>query len=227
MFEARDAPRAYRIAQHPVWWLLRHGGRLSVAGIERVPQSGPVLVASNHLHTLDAILVACTIPRYQAVLAAEKWRGTVAGLIMEAVTHVIYIERGSPDRRALESAVGWLRAGGALALAPEGTRSRKGVLQRGKPGAAYLASRAGATVVPVAMWGQEHALGDLGRLRRPQLNVAIGEPIVPPEALAHARTADLMAFTDQIMASIARLLPESYRGAYSDAGASGSGGGTR
>jgi 1-acyl-sn-glycerol-3-phosphate acyltransferase len=150
-------------------------------------------------------------------MAADKWRGTIGGWLMERVTHVIYVARGEADRAAMAESLKVLKANGAIAVAPEGTRSRKPGLQEGHDGAAYLASRTGAVIVPVAVWGHEKVFDALKRFRRADVFVVLCPPIrLPPEA-ARARTPDLHGYTQQIMTAIARVMPEEYRGAYAEA----------
>ena len=141
------------------------------------------VIAPNHLHVLDGPVVGAVIPRRQTVLAADKWQGTVAGLMLRIFTNSIFVARGEADREALGKALVVLKTGQSLTVAPEGTRSRSGGLLPGKNGTVYLASRGPAPIVPVVVWGQERALGDWRRLRRPQIHVRIGRPIcLPPEA---------------------------------------------
>ena len=116
----------------------------------------------------------------------------------------------------MNQALELLRAGGAVAVAPEGTRSRTGGLQQGRDGAVYLASRTGAAIIPVAAWGQERAFDAWRRLRRPEIHVRIGEPILLPPGAERARTAELHGYTDELMLTLARMLPEQYRGVYAD-----------
>ena len=214
MFVARDAPFIYRFLQRAIWGLLKVIARLDVTGFQHVPLTGPLIVSCNHLHALDIPAVGLVIPRWQAVFAADKWRGKLGGWILEKGTRVIYVARGETDREALNQALVVLRAGGALAVAPEGTRSRTGGLQTGRDGAVYLASRTGAVIVPVAAWGQEQALGAWRRLRRPEIHIHIGEPIRLPSGAERARAAELHGYTDALMLTLARMLPPEYRGVY-------------
>ncbi len=213
---AAEAPFFYRLVQRALWALARIFTRLDVTGIELFPLTDPLVVSPNHIHALDIAVVGMIIPRQTAILTADKWRGKLGGWVMERVTCVIYVARGEADRGALNQALDVLRCGGTLAVAPEGTRSHTGGLQEGKHGAVYLASRTGAAIVPVAVWGHETALTAWRHLRRPAIHVRVGEPLhLPPDA-ARARTADLHAYTDDMMLALARLLPPEYRGVYAE-----------
>jgi 1-acyl-sn-glycerol-3-phosphate acyltransferase len=216
MFVARDAPFIYRFLQRLIWAVAHVIARVDVTGFEHVPVTGPLIVSCNHLHALDIPAVGVVIPRWQAVFAADKHRGKLGGWFLEHVTRVIYVARGEADREAMGRALEVLRSGGALAVAPEGTRSRTGGLQAGRHGAVYLACRTGATIIPVAAWGQEQALGAWRRLRRPDIHIHIGEPFLLPAGAERARTAELHGYTDELMMTLARMLPEKYRGVYAD-----------
>jgi 1-acyl-sn-glycerol-3-phosphate acyltransferase len=216
MIVANDAPFIYRFLQRVIWIVVRAITRPDVTGVERVPPSGPLVVSCNHLHALDIPAVGLVIPRWQAVFAADKWRGKLGGWILERGTRVIYVARGEADREAMNQALAVLRAGGTLAVAPEGTRSRTGGLQPGRDGAVYLASRTGATILPVVAWGQEHAFEAWRHLKRPQIHVRIGEPIRLPPGAERARAAELHRYTDDLMLTLARMLPEQYRGVYAE-----------
>jgi 1-acyl-sn-glycerol-3-phosphate acyltransferase len=211
---APHAPWFYRQLQRILRWSFSRPTRFIVTGTEQVPVSGAVIIAPNHVHLLDVVVMFVAMPRHVTVFAAEKWRNTPGGWLMQLVAHVIYVARGGVDRQALAEALQVLRAGEALGLAPEGRRSPNGALQPGKDGLVYLASRSGAPILPVATWGQEHIWWSWRHLQRPEIHVHIGEPIrVPPEA-ASARGGDLTSYTDQIMLALARMLPERYRGTY-------------
>lgn len=207
-------PLPYRFLRRLVWVLFRALTQLDVTGLEHIPETGALIVAPNHIFILDVALVFAVIPRRLVAFAAEKWQGTPAGWLLQAVANAIFVSRGEVDRRALTCALAVLRAGGALGVAPEGTRSRSAGLIEGKDGLAYLASRSDAAILLVATWGQEQVFHCWRRLRRPVIHVRIGEPFrLPPEA-AQARAVDLGAYTDQIMLTLARMLPAEYRGVY-------------
>ncbi len=214
MYLARDARPFYRLVQRVLWTLFHLLTRLHVTGLENVPLTGAVIVSPNHLHSLDIPLVGMCIRRETTILGADKWQHKPLGWVMAHLTATIWVARGEPDREALTACLKVLKAGGSLAVAPEGTRSKKPGLQEGHDGASYLASRTGAPIVPVAVWGHENAFAAWRRLRRAEVHIVLCPPIqLPPEA-ARARTAELHEYTRQIMTVIAHQMPEEYRGVY-------------
>ena len=103
-----------------------------------------------------------------------------------------------------------------LGLAPEGTRSRTGTMQRGKPGVAYLATKANVPIVPIGISGQEKLHAEWKRFRRPRIVVRVGEPFVLPQVHGRHKTEQLQAMSDQVMCRIAALVHEDLRGVYAD-----------
>ncbi len=194
-------------------FLLRALTRLQVSGLENIPAGGPLLVTANHLHWLDAPLLFIFLPFPITVMAAEKYERKYHGCLMRPLG-VIFVQRGEVDRRALRKALAILEAGGVIGIAPEGTRSKTGGLQEGKRGAAYLAYRTGAALVPVAIAGVEKVFPALRRFRRATVTVTVGQPYRLPEVASKPTSEDLGAATTLIMKRLAELLPEEYRGVY-------------
>jgi len=205
------------------YWILRAFIRLAfrllshweVEGIENIPPHGPFITVSNHLHWLDPPAQMAALPVRINVLAAMKHRRGLFGLPLRLVG-AIFVRRGEIDRAALRRCLEVLRRGEVLGIAPEGTRSPTRALQRGRHGAAYLATRTGVPLVPIAVTGVERALDDLRHFRRPHIRVVIGEPFTLVDKPQRVRGAQLEEYTTEIMLRIARLLPPAYRGVYSD-----------
>jgi 1-acyl-sn-glycerol-3-phosphate acyltransferase len=131
------------------------------------------------------------------------------------------VDRATADLEAFRVAMRILESGNILAVFPEGTRSEDGILQTAKDGAAVLALRSGAPVLPVAvgdsdlMWPKHTRLPRLGRT----VTVRYGQPFRVAEELPFApagmdRRAAKEAATALIMSRIAELLPERQRGPY-------------
>lgn len=190
--------------------------RLDVRGIENIPRSGPVILAGNHVSFwLDMPIYYCLVPRRAVSFSAARWKSVpVIRWILDCLTDAIYVRRGQPDAEALGQALAVLRAGGALAIAPEGTVSNDGRLLRGHPGFAYLATVARVPVFPVASHGQEKAWYFWMRLRRVPVTVRWGQRIDLPEGRASRK--ELRAYTDRVMMEIAAMLPVENRGFYGD-----------
>ncbi len=195
--------------------LMRIVFRYRAVGRERVPRQGPIIIAVNHLHIIDPCAVVGAVSRQIVTLAADKWlnSGFVRWFLQSAGS--IFVNRGEVDRTALRQCLDVLKSGMALAIAPEGTRSPTGQLQRGKPGIAYIAHHSNATIVPIASWGQEH-LADWKRLHRPTCNVVVGDPVRFDYGDGRLSSARLQELADALMVQIARLLPPEYRGCYAE-----------
>lgn len=209
--------RRWSPSQRAVKALISTGLRsvLSVAveGREHLMTSGPYVLATNHLALVDVPLVLTVMPRPVIVMAASEYRSSrLFDWFLSDMGNAIYVDRGTGDLKALDRALTVLRSGGIVGLSPEGRRSPSGALERAHAGVAHLAARSGAPVVPMAVWGQEAMRTALRRGRRAPVMIRTGAPLRPPSA--GAAPAELTAFSDQVMRTIASLLPERYRGVY-------------
>ena len=189
--------------------------RYEVTRLADFPPSGPTIIVVNHLHLFDPGAVMPAVPRRIVTLAADKYiRHLMIGTLLR-LAGSIFVRRGEVDREALRRCLDVLNKGGVLAVAPEGTRSRTATLQRAKPGVAYLASRTNAILVPVVFWGIER-LKDWARLRRPTCHVVVGQPFHLPPMARRPSSGELQELADLVMVRIGLLLPESYRGVYTE-----------
>ena len=160
--------------------------------------------------------MAAVFPYRPYVFAAEKWeKHWFLGPFFRSLD-AIFVRRGEVDRKALRQALGVLRGGGVLGLAPEGTRSKTGALQRGRSGAAYMAYRAGVPLLPVVTTGQKQVFASLRRLRRARVRVVYGPPFDPPPVEGKASAREVHDFSQEIMYRLAAMLPPEYRGVYQD-----------
>ena len=134
--------------------------RPKVEGLEYVPQSGPVILASNHLAVMDSFYLPLVVRRRITFLAKSEYftgtglKGWLSRWFFTAVGQVP-IDRSNADtaQAALDTADRVLREGKLLGMYPEGTRSPDGRLYKGKTGLARLALETGVPVIPVAMIG--------------------------------------------------------------------------
>jgi 1-acyl-sn-glycerol-3-phosphate acyltransferase len=188
--------------------------RLEVVGRDNLPECGPYILATNHISAFDTPVLLVVCPHTIRAFAAAKHRRNPFYAPILAMGGSIWVRRGEVDRKALREALAALRRGDVLGMAPEGTRARQVyALQHGKSGAAYLATRADVSIVPVGLTGTERIKDNFPRLKRSAVRVVIGEPFRLPES-GRVRGPQLDEYTDLIMRRIAQLLPEEYRGVY-------------
>ena len=198
-------------------FLLRVACRLDASAIQRVPRKGPAILAMNHINFLEApIFAAFLFPRRLAALSKKENLTSRGYAYFASIWNAIPIDRAGVDTESFKRCLSWVEAGGLLGLAPEGTRSRTGILGRGKAGVAVLAQRAGVPIYPLAHWGGEDFWKNLKRLRRTPVTVRIGRPfLIQPEGSMTKTVRQEVA--DEIMAQLAILMPEKYRGPYAQA----------
>lgn len=195
------------------------GGDLTVAGTERVPRAGGLLVCTNHISTLDPALVPGCLPRDDSwsLGKAEYFAGRGWRPWLFRAYHGIPIVRRSADRAALRRAAAVLRGGGALCIYPEGTRRGAAGMRRPEPGAGFLALRTGVTVQPVAVAGTQDVLGPGARRpRRAPVRLVFGDPFTLAAEHPEGRRAMAQDGSDAIMLSVAELLPPPLRGELAD-----------
>jgi 1-acyl-sn-glycerol-3-phosphate acyltransferase len=197
--------------------LVRLACRSNVTGREHVPEGGPFLLVANHLSSVDPPVIVSLIPARLGMtgMAAMAHRNDfLIGWLMDRAG-AVWVRRGQSDRRALRQALDVLATGRPLGVAPEGTRSKTGALIEGRTGAAFLAIKAGVPILPVAMYGTEKVFPSLRRLRRATARVKISPVFSLPPRGDGPRSEHVQYCTDLIMARLASMLPEAYRGVYS------------
>lgn len=203
----------YWFIRKVIGFLFRLLSRITVEGFENIPAKGPFVLVTNHVSRLDSPLLLVISPIRLYALVADKYRKSLVFYWILKAAGAIWIRRSEFDRQALMAAMDVLKSENVLALAPEGTRSPTGGLQKGKPGAAFLAARSGVPLVPVGITGTETMLKDFLRLRRMDIKVRFGESFYLPKE-GRLTSQELEVATDLIMQRIAELLPIEYRGVY-------------
>lgn len=151
--------------------------RTTVVDADKVPASGPVLLASNHTGVLDGPLVFGMSPRPTHFLVkTELFHGPV-GWVLDHCGQ-IPIDRSRADRRALQQAVSVLARGGVVGVFPEGSRGL-GDVAAVHAGVTWLALASGAPVVPIACLGTRRPGVGVGRPPAPGQRVAVvfGDPV--------------------------------------------------
>jgi len=199
--------------------------RPRIEGLENIPSSGPVIVASNHLSFADSMVIPFFVPRKVVFLAKEDYftgTGIKGALVRGWFEGIGMVPIDRDDTKAalasLDIALEVLGRGEAFGIYPEGTRSRDGRLYRGRTGIAHLALTSGAPVVPVGLTGTEKIQPVGTRFpRRADVTVRFGEPLrfegtydgVPA---GRARRE----VTDVIMNEIQKLSGQPFAGVYNE-----------
>jgi len=202
----------YRIAYSVVRLCLRSFGRLHVTGQEYIPPYGPLIVVANHLSYNDPPLIASVVTRPLDFLGKkELFSNTFVGYFMRRF-RVYPIDR-SGGAEAMNIAMNLLGNDHALAIFPEGQRSPAFTLQKAKPGAAYLALKSQAPILPIAVYGTEKY--PPWRMLFPfrKLHVNIGSPFTLPVIEGNYTKGVINGASDIIMGRIADLLPDEYKSA--------------
>lgn len=219
-------PFTRKLVRYPLYALLWLFFRMRVSGIENIPKTGPFILISNHLHNIDPLMAQVALPRnchffvkqeafkYPVISHIARWSGGFP------------VNRGAPDRAAIRQAEAALKAGVGVGIYPEGTRSTSFSLQKGLSGAGLLALHNDVPIVPLVITGSERLPfnGAKGKLRD---NVPMPNPghnrvkleFGPPFRIVSTRDGKRIGAaeaTDQMMVTLARMLPPDYRGAYAD-----------
>ena len=215
----------YEVMHTTVPPLARALWRPTVEGLDRVPATGPVILASNHLSFVDSVVIPCVVPRKVVFLAKSDYftgsglKGAAQRAWFEGLG-MLPVDRD--DTRAalatLDTALEVLGRGEAFGIYPEGSRSRDGRLYRGRTGVAHLALTARCPVVPVGLLGTEQIQPVGSTLPRlADVTVRFGEPIdVAGEYDGVPAGRARREVTDRIMAVIQELTGQQATGAYNE-----------
>jgi len=188
--------------------------RWQVKGRENIPVQGPLLVVANHLNLADPPILGVSINRKMVFLAKEELFRDALSRFFVKNYGAFPVQRGRLNRAAFDRAGQFLAKGIAVAMFPEGKRSKTRQLESAFPGTAMLAWRCGAPILPVAISGTERIKGFSWIFSRPKITVNIGTAFRLPQVNGKVSKEELNQFTNTIMGHIAQLLPEAYRGIY-------------
>ena len=187
-------------------------GGYKVFGRENMPAEGPALLCSNHISYLDPPIIgtAFNYRRCCYMGKGDLFRIPLFGPFIR-YNYVYYVDKDEGGRQAIRTATELLESGELLVLFPEGTRSPDGELMKGEAGAAFIAMRAHAPIIPIALWGTDVMLQRHSKiLHRTPVYVNIGKPMYVPEPQDGSKLSreEINAFTDRLIATIAELFNE-------------------
>lgn len=152
-----------------------------IYGAEYVPREGRLIVVANHASDFDPPIVSSCVRRPVSYMAKEElFKVPVLGPAIR-LYGAYPVKRGSADRSAIRAALAQLEAGWAVGIFLQGTRTPDARIPDPKLGAALLAAKAQAPLLPVSLWGTEAIITKGRKFPKPvPITVRIGNPIAPP-----------------------------------------------
>lgn len=131
--------------------------KAEIKGLNNIPKEGALVFCGNHRSFLDAPLMMATNKRFARFMAKEDLRKNKFLAFLAIIFDAIYVKRDSKDLLSIKEALKTLKQGGCIAIYPEGTRNGLEKGEKVKDGAAFLALRSAAKVLPVGISGGEKA----------------------------------------------------------------------
>ena len=189
----------------------------SVKGLENVPSSGPAILCYNHINLVDPIMTLHVLKRDVIPVAKiEIFSYPIVGFAPRLYGS-ISVRRGEVDRRALSASLDVLKQNEMILVAPEGTRND--ALIKGRPGTVFIASHAGSP--PIVPIGIDNTIGYptypfSRRWRQPGADITFGKPFRFRMGSNRPDKVEMERMTDEMMYTIADLLPPHRRGVYAD-----------
>jgi len=192
--------------------------RIDAKEMAKVPANGPLLTFANHTGTVEAPIIYTQLtPRKKVTALAkiETWDNWFLNWVF-TLWGIIPIHRGEADMVAMRKALDALENGYILGISPEGTRSRQGMLRRAHGGVAMLALHSGAPLQAIAHWGGENFGTNVKHFKRTDFHIRVG-PVFQLDSQGQRVTKEIrQQMADEMMYQLAKLLPEEFRGEYSD-----------
>jgi 1-acyl-sn-glycerol-3-phosphate acyltransferase len=208
----------YQLSRAVIGPLLRTYGRPRLVGASNIPETGPAILASNHVSLVDSVYLPFLLDRTLVFPAKAEYftaRGPV-GRVWAAYlrsTNQLKLDRdgGRAAQATLEAALELLRKGQLFGFYPEGTRSPDGRLYRGRSGIGWLALNSGVPVIPVAMLGTRQMLPPGHFLPRPhRIEARVGAPMTFEDLAGLPPARARREVADKVMAAIAELSGQEY-----------------
>jgi len=177
--QSRRTKLLYTVCRTVVCGFTQIYTRMSIEGRQHLPPTGAYVLAPVHRSYVDTPITACVTRRRIRFMGKDSmWKYPAFGSLISALG-AFPVSRGTADREALQRCVAVLAAGEPLVLFPEGERKDGPVVQPLLDGAAYIASKAGVSIIPVGIGGSDRVMPRGAKFVFPRkVRVLIGAPIV-------------------------------------------------
>ncbi len=191
--------------------------RIDDKELEKIPFKGPAIIILNHTNFLEVpLLYTHLMPRPVVGLAKEEsWKIPLYGFLARQ-WGAIPIKRGTAAMSSFKKISDVMKQDKILVIAPEGSRNITGVLKKAYPGIITMALQNNVPIIPVAHYGSENFWFNMKRFRRTDFTFKVGKPFyIEPgtEKISGNIRKDILF---AVMSQMAKILPEEYRGEYSD-----------
>jgi 1-acyl-sn-glycerol-3-phosphate acyltransferase len=202
----------YRVCAALIGGLAKILFRPSVVGADNIPLSGPVLIAPIHRSNVDFAFSLFISPRKVFFMAKEGiFHPAIFGALLTRLG-AFPVDRTSADRESLRLSEEVLKRGQALVLFPEGTRKEGSVVEPLHDGAAFIAARTGAKIVPVGIAGSERAMPVGAKLPRlTKIQIVVGTPIEPPLSEGRVSRSQINEKTEELRRELEAVYADARR----------------
>ncbi len=201
-FSVLKEPKLYDLMMPVAKAVLKVMYDINCSGTENVPESGGFIIASNHIHFFDPVMIAVNCPRTCHFMAkSDLFSKPIFGSFLKAM-NAFPVKRGTSDKNALSFAKKLIDNGWVLGIFPEGTRSKSFIPQKAKNGCAYVAKRTGADVLPVSIYRTPGK-----KSIRPKITLRFGE-LIQNEVFGFSdeyQSSQIRAAAEYIMKKISEL----------------------
>ena len=193
--------------------------KFELYGFDQLPETGPAILCANHVSFLDSAFLIIQAPRNISFVGKSEYLDSWKTRKLFPALGMIPIDRGGGEKSniALDAAEQVLHRGELFGIFPEGTRSRDGMLYKGKTGAARLALKIGCPIFPVGIVGTKEIQPPDAKLPKlgGHVSITIGKP-VSPDRYAHRSDDHLLLreMTDEVMFEIQSITGQQYRNVY-------------
>ncbi len=218
---AGDLQRRFRAITRPV---VTRMWNIDTVGYDRLPEDGPAILCPNHISFIDSMFLMLTVSRNISFVGKAEYMDSWKTKYVFPALGMIPIDRsgGAKSASALEAAAAVLRRGELFGIFPEGTRSRDGLLHKGRTGAARLAMEVGCPIFPVGIVGTDEIQPPGAAAPKPfkGCRISIGRAIHPDRYRNRgSHHIACRSMIDEVMFEIREMTGQKYDDRYADASA--------
>ena len=203
------------VSTYIVFFLSLFVCKIKVNGRKNIPKDAPFVLASNHFGYFDPFILVHAIRRPIDFIMQKELGIELHFLFAPMIYGAILTDRNKVGPSVIKDSLKSIKKGKILGIFPEGGITST-ELTKAKPGAVFIASKAGTKILPVSVSGGDNAWDDLFKGIRSRIIVNIGKPFGPLEITGTKddKISKLDSYSKELMCRIAALLPDDRHGEY-------------